>query len=289
MSETVVRAAGGLVLREGGEGQSRLIAVVHRPRYDDWTFPKGKVLPGESEEENALREVLEETGLACRLGRDLGTIGYRDREDRPKVVRYWLMSADGGTFEPNEEVDQLRWMAPDDAARVLTYDHDRELLRRMLAAGNAAVYLVRHGKAGSRSSWTEADELRPLSKTGRRQAESLVKAFRGRDVDRVISSPYVRCVQTVRPLALDRGLSVEVADVLAEGAPLAAVLDLVEELSSTPAVLCSHGDVIPAVVLHLAEGGMRIDGERDWQKGSVWVLEREDGRFATGRYLAPLG
>jgi 8-oxo-dGTP diphosphatase len=96
-------------------------------------------------------------------------------------------------------------------------------------------------------------------------------------------------VQTVRPLALDRGLSVDVADVLAEGTPLAAVLDLVEELSSTPAVLCSHGDVIPAVVLHLAEGGMRIEGERDWQKGSAWVLEREDGRFARGRYLAPLG
>ena len=172
---------------------------------------------------------------------------------------------------------------------MLTYDHDRELLRRMLAAGNAAVYLVRHGKAGSRSAWTDADELRPLSKTGRRQAEGLVRAFRGLEVELVLSSPYVRCIQTVRPLALDRGLTVEVADVLTEGAPLAPVLELVEELASTPAVLCSHGDVIPAVVLHLAEVGMRIDGERDWQKGSVWVLEREGGRFTRGRYLAPLG
>lgn len=283
----VVRAAGGVVVRREPDDR-RLIAVVHRPRYDDWTFPKGKLQPGESDEQTALREVREETGLGCQLGLDLGSVRYRDSEGRPKVVRYWVMSPDDGVFAPGDEVDELRWLTPEEVAGTLSYEHDRRLLDVYLrAAGEATAYLVRHGKCGSRSSWTEDDRLRPLSKAGRRQAEALVKAFRGLEVERAISSPYVRCVQTIRPLALDRGLPVETSEALAEGAPPERALALLEEVVQTPTVLCTHGDVVPAVVLHFAERGAELEGERDWKKGSVWALERRDGRVVRARYLPP--
>jgi len=287
--EPVVRAAGGLVVRRDPDG-GRLVAVVHRPRYDDWTFPKGKLLDGETEEQTALREVREETGLGCELGRDLGTVSYRDSAGRPKVVRYWVMAPDDGAFVPTEEVDELRWLTLGEVGPLLSYRHDRELLETYLAsAGEAIAYLVRHGKAGRRSAWTEDDRLRPLSKAGRRQAETLVSAFRGRDLARVISSPYVRCVQTVRPLALDRGLPVETSEALAEGATLDEALALLGETAHTPTLLCTHGDVMPAVVLHLAECGAVLDGDRDWKKGSLWELERRDGVVVRARYVVPPG
>jgi 8-oxo-dGTP diphosphatase len=119
----LVEAAGGLVVRDG------LVCVVHRPKYDDWSLPKGKLDPGEGFEEAALREVEEETGLRCRLLRDLEEVRYTDAKGRPKVVRYWLMSVveDLG-FEPDAEVDELRWVGPAQAVALLTYDHDRELV-----------------------------------------------------------------------------------------------------------------------------------------------------------------
>ena len=119
-----VEAAGGVVLHEGR------VLLVHRPRYDDWTLPKGKLDRGESFEDAALREVWEETGLRCTLGRELPGTEYRDRKDRPKVVRYWLMELAGepGSFGPNEEVDEVRWLAVEEAAAELTYDRDREVL-----------------------------------------------------------------------------------------------------------------------------------------------------------------
>ena len=118
-----VLAAGGVIRRDDA------IAVVHRPKYDDWTLPKGKLDPGESFEEAALREVREETGLECELGDELPSTTYRDAKGREKLVRYWEMTVVGGDFEPNDEVDAIRWLAPEDAAGVLTYPRDKELVR----------------------------------------------------------------------------------------------------------------------------------------------------------------
>lgn len=122
-----VQAAGGVVLR--GEDDEAEVAVVHRPRHDDWSFPKGKLDPGETFEEAALREVREETGLTCRLGPELAFARYQDNKGRPKIVRYWLMAVvDDPGFEPNDEVDELRWLTPAEATGLLTYARDRELV-----------------------------------------------------------------------------------------------------------------------------------------------------------------
>jgi 8-oxo-dGTP diphosphatase len=118
-----VRAAGGLVVRDGS------LLLVHRPRYDDWTFPKGKATSRwESDRATALREVQEETGLRCWLGERLPDVTYVDGRGRPKIVRYWVMRPRTGEFRPGDEVDEVRWLLPDAARRLLTYDHDRELL-----------------------------------------------------------------------------------------------------------------------------------------------------------------
>ena len=118
-----VRAAGGVIERDG------LVAVVHRPRYDDWSLPKGKLDRGESWEDAALREVLEETGLRCELGEQLPEVRYMDGRGRPKTVRYWRMAVTGGEFAANDEVDAIRWLTPKRAAKLLSYEHDRQLVQ----------------------------------------------------------------------------------------------------------------------------------------------------------------
>ena len=122
-----VKAGGGLVVRPGESGH--VVALVHRPRYDDWSFPKGKLDRGESFEDGALREVEEEIGLRCRLGNELSPVTYRDPKGRSKVVRYWLMEPIEGEFVPSHEVDEMRWLPVADAEELLSYEHDRELLR----------------------------------------------------------------------------------------------------------------------------------------------------------------
>ena len=128
--EPQVRAAGGVVVREAGDGEE--VAVIHRPKYADWTLPKGKLDQGESFEQAALREVEEETGMTAELGRELSSVSYRDRKGRSKLVRYWRMRALEGDFEPGSEVDELRWLDPEQATRLLSYEHDAELVREAI-------------------------------------------------------------------------------------------------------------------------------------------------------------
>ena len=143
-----VRAAGGIIHRRSPNGETEVL-VTHRPRYDDWSFPKGKAEPGESDEECALREVEEETGLICRMGPELTTARYFDRRGRDKTVRYWRMEVEQGDFTPNSEVDRAEWMPLDEALNVLSYDHDLAMVEEMLVneIESASVLLVRHGTA----------------------------------------------------------------------------------------------------------------------------------------------
>jgi 8-oxo-dGTP diphosphatase len=131
--EAEIQAAGGVVVRE--RDGVKQIAVIHRPQHSDWSLPKGKLDKGETFEEAAVREVEEETGLRCELGRELRPVTYDDRRGRSKVVRYWLMKpleTAKAKFKPNSEVDELRWLELDDAIELLDYDHDRELVRDAL-------------------------------------------------------------------------------------------------------------------------------------------------------------
>jgi len=123
-----VRAGGGVVARIDDGGGAEIL-VVHRPRYDDWSLPKGKVDPGETDEECALREVEEETGLRCRLGRELPSTRYVDRKGRTKQVRYWAMEVESGTFTANDEVDETRWLPRAEAVALLSYTHDQALVK----------------------------------------------------------------------------------------------------------------------------------------------------------------
>jgi len=280
---TEVRAAGGVVRRRV-DGHV-LTVLVHRPRYDDWTLPKGKLREGESFEAAALRELLEETGLKCRIDAELPTLRYADQDGRPKIVRYWSMDADGDDLHPTEEVDEARWFTLAEARKMLSHDRDREVLDA-LTAHDAPAYLIRHAKAGDRSKWLGDDRSRPLSTAGRHQAQALVEVLTGR-IERVLSSPAVRCVETVKPLADQRGLQIELRDELLEGAHVPRLLGLLDELPSTPSVLCGHGDLIPAVIDHLEKGGASIGRDRGWKKGSVWVLEREAGSVVRATYIPP--
>ena len=137
MNEPEVRAAGGVVVRER-DGR-REVAIVHRPRYDDWSLPKGKLEPGEEWEHAALREVEEETGLRGELVRELDPVAYLDRKGRHKLVRWWLMRPLGGGFEPGDEVDELRWEPLEAALELLDYPHDRELVSAVLGGPGAEV------------------------------------------------------------------------------------------------------------------------------------------------------
>ena len=130
--EPQVRAAGGVLLRAGDAGPE--VAIIHRPKYEDWSLPKGKLEADESFEAAALREVEEETGMQAELGDELGSIAYRDRKGRSKQVRYWLMRPLDGDFAPGSEVDELRWLSPGEATELLSYEHDADLVREAVAA-----------------------------------------------------------------------------------------------------------------------------------------------------------
>ncbi len=272
-----VRAAGGAVLRADSDRRLEVL-LVHRPGHRDWTLPKGKVEPGEPDEDCALREVAEETGFACLLGPELGTTRYRDRRGRDKAVRYWVMTARDGKFRPNEEVDEIRWEPLAAAGRELSYVGDRAVLDGIEPALRELVFLVRHARAGDRDRWSGDDRLRPIDERGRRQADAVVTPLAGYPVRRLVSSPYVRCVQTLEPLAARLSLPVEPDPALAEGESAEAALGLIERVGPGPVVLCTHGDVMEALV---GEGAPK-------KKGATWLLTRDGGAIRRLRYWPPL-
>jgi 8-oxo-dGTP diphosphatase len=244
----------------------------------------------------AVRELQEETGVAARLGAWLRDVRYAVADGR-KFVRYWsaeaLSSAD---FTPNDEVDELRWVSPDTAKGLLTYAHDADVVARFAELGppTSMLLVVRHAKAGSRDSWDGDDSLRPLSTAGRKQAQQIAEFLPLYGPDRVVSSPQVRCRDTVTPLAEALGLEVTPEPPLSEGSyedDPDATLKRVRELAAQPGVtvLCSQGGVIPDVVAALTrEAAVPVDVDVDdvpSKKGSVWVLGLRDGALVSADYL----
>ncbi len=283
----MIEAAGGVVWRRAGGAVE--VLVVHRPAYDDWTFPKGKPALGEAPEETALREVREETGIECRPDGFAGETRYRIADGTPKLVRYWTMQPVSGSFRPNQEVDEVRWLPPREAAAQLTYPHDRELLREQpwVAAASSLVYLVRHAHAGNRAAWEEDDRLRPLSEKGWYQARGLADLLRHEGIDRLVTSPYVRCRQTLEPLASSLDLPIEEHAALEEGRSGSGVVALLDGLEGLTSVLCSHGDVIPDTLRYFRATGNDLDEPLQCKKGSTWVLHLDAGLVLAARYLPP--
>jgi 8-oxo-dGTP pyrophosphatase MutT (NUDIX family)/phosphohistidine phosphatase SixA len=282
-----VRAAGAVLWR--GSGADVEVAVVHRPRYDDWSLPKGKLDRGETVPAAAEREVLEETGFRAVLGRHLTTVNY-PVEESVKTVDYFSARAASGEFVPNDEVDDLRWLPAAEAAKQVSYPHDRAVLDEFvrLPADLITTLLVRHAKAGKRENWDGDDELRPLSPAGRRQVEALRKVLPLWDPRRVHSAPPLRCVESVRPLAEDIGVPVILEPRLSEKGyepdPDAALVRFLEIVSGEgTAVVCSQGGVIPGLLSSLAAlSGLPLDDVPS-KKGSVWVLSftRPAGKWST--------
>ena len=274
-------AAGAVLWRcpDPGRPDAVEVAVVHRPRYQDWSWPKGKPVAGEALPATAVREVAEETGHTAVLGPKLGSAYYPVAAGM-KTAHYWAARSCGGHFESSAEVDALRWLPPAEAAGLLSYPHDRALLAQLNLATTVTgtVLLVRHAKAGKSEEWDGDDDLRPLTAAGRRQAEALRALLRLFGVQRVHSAPLLRCRQTVEGLAADLGVAVIEEPLLSEGSYPAdppAALRRVTEIAGGPgpAVVCSQGGVIPDLVARLIKAAeLDVADQPPSRKGSFWGL-----------------
>lgn len=291
---TPVLAAGGIIWRPSSDPNEVEVLLVHRPRYRDWTFPKGKLHKGESLLDAAVREVSEETGLSVVVGHRMPAVSYRTI-DGPKEVAYWTMQPTGGEFLPSNEVDKIRWVSMARARKVLSYGHDRRLARELvdLPPSVVRVVLVRHAHAGHRSNFNGADIDRPLSDRGRHQADRLVPLLAGFAPTRVLSARPLRCIQTVEPIADLEGLAVDEAPMFGEDEfaeqPQAAADRLLADLDSTDGVtvIASQGGVIPSLISWLSESGAiqpLLPIAAIAAKASAWALTSRAGRLRADYY-----
>jgi 8-oxo-(d)GTP phosphatase len=288
-----ISAAGALLWRSPGQGRRwwpgrvREVALIHRPKYDDWSFPKGKRDAGEHVLLTAVREVAEETGLRVILGRPLTQARY-DRSGRPKRVDYWVArtppdSAD--LFQPNAEVDLLEWLPVPAARSKLTYPHDAELLDEFTAvpADTVPVVLLRHASAGGKDTWKGDDLDRPLDAGGAGESDLLARLLSCYGTCRVISSAAERCVATVRPYAALTGAKMEVEPALTVAQPgsdpeAASALVAAAAATGQPTVICAHRENIPPLLAAAAAalGADRPEGA-PLRKAGFWVLHTADG------------
>jgi 8-oxo-dGTP pyrophosphatase MutT (NUDIX family)/phosphohistidine phosphatase SixA len=284
-----VLAAGVVAFRPG-----KRVLLVHRPKYDDWSFPKGKLERGEHAAAAAVREVAEETGLHVRLGPPLGSQRY-PTGGRMKTVHYWtgrpLGDDDVSGYLVNAEIDDVEWVDASEAADRLTYAYDRDTLAEALRRRRSTTPLVvlRHSQARSRKAWQGDDRLRPLLQTGRQQAERLVPVLAAYGVSRVVTSSSLRCLETVTPYAGTTGWALEPDDRLSEeDASPKRVRRLVDDLvtdvtkDDRAAVLCTHRPVLPEVLEALGIDDSRLElGEMlvaHLRKGVVVAVERHLAR-----------
>jgi 8-oxo-dGTP diphosphatase len=298
-STSTIQAAGAVLWRSAREPYGPVeVALIHRPHRNDWTFPKGKLEPGEDATTAAVREVEEETGYHVRLGRPLPRMAY-DVDGVPKQVRYWLAEARGdqrGPWEPGAEVDAVEWLSWDDAAHRLTYDHDRTLLVAADASPLRTVPLVvvRHAKAVKRGAWDRDDRLRPLDARGAAQARRLVPVLAAYGVTAVHSSDAARCRDTVEPYASSLGTDlVEEPGLSEEGHrdDPNSVGKRAADLLAEPAavVVCSHRPVLPdlfAVLLAGAPREARRAVDRPLSPAGIVVLHRDLQDPAAPRVVA---
>jgi 8-oxo-(d)GTP phosphatase len=296
-----IQAAGMVLWRPSASGRD--VALVHRPRYDDWSFPKGKLHPGEHRLLAAVREVEEETGYRAVLGRPLPTARY-DSRGRPKRVDYWAgrpVPGDEDSFRPNDEVDAVEWLAVDAARGRLSYPHDAVILDDFAAgpADTLPLILLRHASAGAKQAWPGDDLDRPLDAEGAAVSDELALLLSCYGSARVITSAAERCVATVRPYAVMTGAKLEIEPSLTAGHPYGgpgrddqAAAALVARITAggLPAVVCAHRENLPPL-LAAACAALGADPPvgNPLRKGDFWVLHVAEGRLAAAEEHGPTG
>jgi 8-oxo-dGTP diphosphatase len=266
MTETAVYAAGGVLWRIVDE--KLLVLLIHRTQYRDVTLPKGKVDPGEMLAETASREIFEETGIRVSLGVPVGVSRYHMPNKRQKIVHYWAAEATdaairASTFVPNKEIAALEWVALKKAFGRLSYPVDVEILEHFAKLVDEGVLrtfpiiALRHAKALPREEWDGKDSTRPLAARGKKQANSIVGPLLAFGARKIISSPATRCVKTVAPLSAALGRKIDKTALISQDAWEDGKSDartIVGERVRTrkPAVLCTHGPVLPEILTEIA-------------------------------------
>jgi 8-oxo-dGTP diphosphatase len=275
----------GAVLWQAIDDAEVKIAIIHRPRYDDWSLPKGGVDAGESHIQAAFREVLEETGVKAIFGPEIGTVDY-EVNGVTKEVRYWLAEADQfNAATPNpEEVDATEWLSISDAINKLSNSDDREIVRMAeeFGFGSTPLVLLRHAKALKRDQWDGDDGDRPLEHVGQIQAAKIPAIYAPYAIEKIYSSDAIRCVQTIEAMAAEYGITPIYSSEISEfgfekDSEKALDYALSVMLSDKPSVMCSHNPVLPKLVKKLIgkKNFKRLSAEL--KPGDSFVLHHRSG------------
>jgi 8-oxo-dGTP diphosphatase len=289
----MIRAAGALLWRETAE-RTIEIALIHRPRYGDWTLPKGKIEEGETALQCAYRELVEETGIKANFTQQLGSVDYEENGQAKRVI-FWAAhcALDASNFIANEEVDQLRWLTIEEALEEATYPTDLEIILKFKDQPKRSdtLIILRHTKALERGDWDEPDSQRTLDEVGFDQAQLLIKHLEPFAIDEVYTSDFTRCVQTVTPIAHARGLSITTVPSLNEETfhedPARAV-SFANALKQDEKniLICSHNPVIPTMLRGILNTKLKNKDLIKLEPGDAWIVHRVNGEIVGLDYLS---
>ncbi len=293
MDQEFIRAAGAVLWRRLSD-ELLQIALIHRPRYDDWSFPKGKAEEGESDINCAYREVLEETGYETLFGPELADIKY-EVDGVTKVVKYWSAQAIGNPSHimDSDEVDQLIWVTLEDAKNKLTLESDRKILENFsrFGADTYPLILLRHAKAIAREEWESDDGDRPLAHVGQMQAKRFLSKLFPFAIGEIYTSDAVRCYESIEPIARSLSLNPIFSPSLSEYAFNKdkkswnqLIADILENDSS--ALVCSHNPVIPEIVKKLIGKKNFKELDHELLPGEAWVLHHKEGEVIAIDWIA---
>ncbi|MBS1906017.1 MAG: NUDIX domain-containing protein [Actinobacteria bacterium] len=293
--QTHTSTSGALPWRVGARGTIEF-GLVHRRKRGDWSIPKGRADPGEVAHACAYRELREETGLDGVLGEELPSIRYRDRAGHEKIVRYWSMEAMAGTFSPNSEIDDFRWVRPTTALHLLTHARERALaliLAHRLAAlhphlaspRDRATLVIRGAAAVSSTEWDGSDATRPLADAGRHVAQALTAIAAAFELSSVLSATTVRSVETLAPLARSLHLDVDTTPMLDEDRPVQN-LSVVDAVRGAGAAVCMHEWSVRELLTRLhRRDRIRFASPVRVRRGSAWVLTGDARAYRSALYV----
>ena len=285
----MIKAAGAVLWREETPFELEVL-LVHRPQYDDWSFPKGKVEEGESAIAAAFREVKEETGYSAIFGQYLGSSSYKLDEGKKKV-KYWMAHAlpQSLPFAPNTEVDKIEWVSIKEARHFLTYDEDREILDEFINRERytSTLILLRHAKAVKRNEWNDYDLDRPLSPEGVEQGKRLVSQLEPFGIEGIFTSDASRCFATVEPLSEYLNLKVTATSELNEESydkDSKLALNYVRHLMRYPGnqLIAGHNPIIPEILTKLARVEYSAD---DLDPADAWVVHHRGDKIHSVEFI----